>query len=74
MTIHPIISVDGDKAKGNWMIYFITQPDQESEALQVLQGIYDVEYAKEEGQWKISYIKWKNRFTIGALSEPITYC
>lgn len=65
LTLHPIITVDGDTAKGNWVIYFITQPDQTKEALQLLQGIYDLEWVRENGEWKMSYIKWSVRFALG---------
>lgn len=65
MTLHPLITVDGDTGKSNWVIYFITQPDQNKEAIQVLQGIYDCEYIRENGEWKISYIKWTPRFALG---------
>jgi len=65
LTLHPIITVDGDTAKGNWVIYFITQPDPNETTLQLVQGIYDMEYKKENGEWKISYIKWTARFALG---------
>ena len=65
MTLHPLVTVDGDMAKSNWVIYFITQPDPKKEAIQVLQGIYDCEYKRENGEWKISYIKWTPRFALG---------
>jgi hypothetical protein len=65
LTLHPIITVDGDTAKGNWVIYFITQPDPDEKGLQLVQGIYDMEYKKENGEWKISYIKWTARFALG---------
>jgi ketosteroid isomerase-like protein len=65
LTLHPIITVDGDTAKGNWVIYFITQPDPDETPLQLVQGIYDMEYKKENGEWKIGYIKWTARFALG---------
>lgn len=65
LTLHPIVTVDGDTAKGNWMIYFITQPDPNETTLQLVQGIYDMEYKKENREWKISYIKWTARFALG---------
>jgi hypothetical protein len=65
LTLHPVITVDGDTAKGNWVIYFITQPDPNETTLQLVQGIYDMEYKRENGEWKISYIKWAARFALG---------
>lgn len=65
LTLHPLITVDGDTAKGNWVIYFITQPDQSNDAMQLIQGIYDLEWVRENGEWKISYIEWSVRFALG---------
>jgi ketosteroid isomerase-like protein len=65
LTLHPLVTVDGDTAKANWVIYFITQPDPNETTLQLVQGIYDLEFKKENGEWKISYIKWVARFALG---------
>jgi ketosteroid isomerase-like protein len=65
LTLHPIVTVDGDKAEANWVIYFVTQPDPDEKALQLVQGIYDLEFKRENGEWKISYIKWVARFALG---------
>jgi ketosteroid isomerase-like protein len=65
LTLHPMVTVDGDTAKANWVIYFITQPDPNETTLQLVQGIYDLEFKKENGEWKISYIKWVARFALG---------
>jgi ketosteroid isomerase-like protein len=65
MTIHPLVSVSGDTAKGNWMLYIITAPDQESQKLKLTQAIYDLEYKKENGLWKISFMKMRTRLTLG---------
>jgi ketosteroid isomerase-like protein len=70
LTLHPLVSVDGDTAKANWVIYFITQPDKSNDALSLVQGIYDLQYVKDNGQWKMSYIKWVARFALGAMSGP----
>jgi hypothetical protein len=56
----PIISVDGDKAKGYWILY-ICVFDAEVAAgptLRWIQGRHDCEYIKQDGNWKISYIKY----------------
>ena len=51
-----VIELDGDKAKGHWMFYrFLGRP-----AAQVwVQGRYDCEYARVDGQWKFSLLKMK---------------
>ena len=69
--IHPIIKVDGDKATGSWIMYvqyalprkldpipsILSSPD----APDWLQGFHDMEYIRENGKWKISYLKWRYR-------------
>ena len=69
--IHPIIKVDGDKATGSWIMYIhyalprkldpiptiLSSPD----APDWLQGFHDMEYVRENGKWKISYLKWRYR-------------
>jgi hypothetical protein len=71
--VQPIISVEGDKAKGNWLLYIqFSQPrkldhkiDEISysgdEAPDWMQGYYDMEYIKVDGKWRISYLKWRCR-------------
>jgi len=75
--VHPIISVDGDKAKGSWLLYIqIAQPRKfkikppflsTNDAPDWMQGFYEMEYIRENGQWKISYLKWRMR-----LISPMT--
>ena len=46
----PVISVEGDKAKGHWLMYvFMPKPD-----LGWRQARYDCEYVRVDGQWKFS--------------------
>jgi hypothetical protein len=53
-TGQPVISIEGNKAKGHWMFYrFIPQPSPH----RWIQGRYDCEYVKENGQWKFSVVK-----------------
>ena len=55
-TGQPVVSVEGDKAKGHWMFYrFLAVSPQK----QWIQGRYDCEYVKENGKWKFSYLKMK---------------
>jgi len=50
----PIISVNGDKAKGHWTVYiFFSEP-----SVQWTQGINDCEYVKENGKWKFKKLKF----------------
>jgi hypothetical protein len=63
--VHPIISVEGDKAKGSWLLYmqFIlgSKFSTGKETEDWNQGFYDMEYVKKDGKWKISLLKWRER-------------
>ena len=69
--VHPIISVEGDKAKGSWLLYIKwSHPHKPLPKLDFLctedapdwfQGYHDMEYKKENGKWKISSLKWQCR-------------
>ena len=61
---HPIITVDGDKGKGKWIIYF-NQPKDDPNMPDWVKGIYDAEYKKVNGKWKISMLKWRPVFPPG---------
>ena len=75
--VHPIITVDGDKAKGSWIHYIqFAQPRKlkpkpamftTDDAPNWLQGFYEMEYKKVDGKWKISMLKWRCR-----LGSPLT--
>jgi len=60
--VHPIISVDGDRATGTWVSYFMhIRSRGEEPLLHWMQGIYECEYIKENGKWKFSLLKWRSR-------------
>lgn len=69
--VHPIISVQGDTAKGSWLLYTqFPRPrsfpaDMKSlmgdETPDWMQGFYEMEYKREGGKWKISLLKWRRR-------------
>ena len=51
----PVISVDGDKANGHWILYlFFPEPE-----VSWVQGRYDCEYVKVDGKWKFSSMKFR---------------
>jgi hypothetical protein len=53
-TGQPVISVDGDRAKGHWMFYrFVPGPSP----TRWIQGRYDCEYVRVDGEWKFSLLK-----------------
>ena len=50
----PIITIDGNRAKGHWTIYiFFSGP-----SVQWTQGVNDCEYIKENGKWKFKKLKF----------------
>jgi hypothetical protein len=53
-TGQPVIKLEGNKATGHWMFYrFIP----ETSPKRWVQGRYDCEYVKENGEWKFSLVK-----------------
>ena len=65
MAIEPDITVDGNTAKGTWLIYMLFSKP----AIQWVQGKNECEYRKENGKWKISKLK----FTRTLASDPKLY-
>jgi ketosteroid isomerase-like protein len=65
MAIEPAITVDGNTAKGTWLIYMLFSKPE----IQWVQGRNECEYRKENGTWKISRLK----FTRTLASDPSLY-
>lgn len=71
LVVHPIITVDGDKAKGSWLLYthfslphkiqIAPSPTADVDAPDWMQGYYEMEYVREKGIWKISLLRWTRR-------------
>ena len=52
----PVISVNGNKAKGHWILYlFFSEP-----SVRWMQGRQECEYVKVDGKWKFSSVKFIN--------------
>jgi hypothetical protein len=50
----PVITVNGDRAKGYWILYlFFAEPE-----VKWLQGRQDCEYVRVKGEWKFSQVKF----------------
>ena len=55
--IDPVIEIDGDKAKGHWLMYiFISDP--ETGKTTITQGRHDCEYEKIDGKWYFKSVKY----------------
>ena len=61
LVIHPIISVNGDKAKGKWLMYMMYPISGDDQHIILIQGIYNAEYVKVNGQWKFSFLQHRPR-------------
>jgi ketosteroid isomerase-like protein len=69
--VHPIITVDGDRATGSWLLYthfskphkiqIDPSPTADVDSPDWMGGYYEMEYARVNGEWKISHLKWTNR-------------
>jgi ketosteroid isomerase-like protein len=68
---HPVITVEGDKAKGYWtmyrLLYYFVEPKNATEEFmrgrkEGYPGRYDCEYTKEGGKWKFSYLLWTHNW------------
>lgn len=54
LVAQPVITIDGNKAKGHWIVYmFFSVP-----VIEWVQGRHDCEYVKENGKWKFSKLKF----------------
>ena len=65
MAVEPDITVEGDTARGSWLIYMLFSKP----TIQWVQGKNECEYRKENGKWKISKLK----FTRTLASDPEMY-
>ena len=60
-TVHPQVTVNGDRAKGNWLMYMMYADHRTWQSRYWIQGIYDAEYVRVDGEWKFSYLQWRPR-------------
>jgi ketosteroid isomerase-like protein len=67
--LHPLISINGNKATGNWLMYMMYCYRITGQPLYWIQGVYDAEYVKVKGQWKFSYLHHRPRLG-GPHPEP----
>lgn len=66
--VQPVISVDGDRAKGHWLMYiFINDP---AVGVRYVQGRHDCEYVKVDGKWKFQVVKYTRPWPVTPDSMP----
>lgn len=65
----PVISVDGDKAKGHWLMYILVA-DPTTGALRCTQGRHDCEYVRVDGKWKFQSVKYTRPWPLEPESMP----
>lgn len=58
IVVHPMIVVNGDQATGNWMMFQLFSHIRTGQALFWVQGIFDMKYIRENGEWKISSLTY----------------
>jgi hypothetical protein len=66
MAIEPDITVDGDSAKGTWVIYMLFSKP----SIQWVQGKNECEYRKVDGNWKIAKLKFTRTLASDRLLYP----
>jgi len=65
----PVISVDGDKAKGHWLMYIMVA-DPTTGTIRCTQGRHDCEYVKVDGRWKFQSVKYTRPWPTEPESVP----
>jgi hypothetical protein len=56
--VEPVITVDGDKARGYWMLYMLFSDPVTGLPSKWSQGRHDAEYVKINGKWKFYSVKF----------------
>lgn len=57
--VHPLITVNGDRATGKWLLYTLFCHRITRQSLFWTQATYDIEYVRVNGEWKIQEIQWQ---------------
>lgn len=70
IVIHPIITLDGDQAKGSWLLYMMYFYPRTGQSLFWVQGFYDMDYVREDGRWKITVMRWTERLGLPGGGPP----
>lgn len=60
VVVQPVITVDGDRAKGFWTMYlcFFDVLTPKGPSVRMYQALHDCEYVRVNGEWKFSSVKF----------------
>lgn len=64
---NPLIEVDGDRAAGTTDVFYYRQTADD--VLQLLSGTYSVEFAKVDGEWRTTSLRFASFDTVSPLFE-----
>jgi hypothetical protein len=67
MLVQPVVTVDGDRAQGYWIMnrfFYHDFAEPDGPKLKWLEGRYDCEYVREGGKWKFSLLKWTSPWPV----------
>ena len=68
--VQPEITINGDTAKGKWLLYMMYAYPRTGQSLFWVQGFYKNRYVRENGVWKISYMSWTERMGLPGSGPP----
>ena len=68
--IDPVITIEGDKAEGHWLMYIMIASAGTGNAPVWTQGRHDCEYVKVNGEWKFKSVKYTRPWPIQPNSVP----
>ena len=62
VVVQPLITVDGDRAKGLWTMYlcFFDVDTPKGPSVRLIQALHDCQYVRVNGEWKYSYVKFSS--------------
>jgi hypothetical protein len=70
IVVHPVITLDGDTAKGKWLLYMLYSYPRTGQMMFFVQGFYENEYVRENGRWKIRLMTWSERMGLPGGGPP----
>lgn len=69
--VNPLITVDGDRAKGSWFLYIMYRFPQTGQSMFWIQSRFEPEYVREDGTWRFSAIHCQERLGIPGGEMPM---